>query len=406
MARAKPFTKRRMSATAGRRLTSIDAYRGIVMFLMLAEVLRFAAVSAARPESAFWRFVAGLQTHAAWTGCSLHDLIQPGFYFLVGVALPFSIAARRAQGQEFADLLRHALVRALVLIVLGMVLVSLPQRRWVWWFDDTLTQIGLAYPFVFLLAFRPARDRGVAFAAVLAGYWLWFAQSPLPPADFDYTTLDVPPGWLQQHGLSGFAAHWQNYTNPAAVFDRWLLNLFPRKTPFLGDVPGLTTLNFIPSIATMLLGVFAGERLRGVSAPWHTVREFVVTGFIALSGGWLLDAVGLCPIAKPIWTPAWVLFSGGWCFLILATLYALTDIRGIKRPFFPFIVIGANSILAYCLSHVFPAVAFNAGRRILGPEPFRVLGAAYEPAVYGAFVLLGYWLVLFVLYRWKIFVRI
>lgn len=67
------------SAMAGRRLTSIDAYRGIVMFLMLAEVLRFAAVSAARPESAFWRFVAGLQTHAAWTGCSLHDLIQPGF---------------------------------------------------------------------------------------------------------------------------------------------------------------------------------------------------------------------------------------------------------------------------------------------------------------------------------------
>ena len=65
----------------------------------------------------------------------------------------------------------------------------------------------------------------------------------------------------------------------------------------------------------MLLGVFAGERLRGVSAPWHTVREFVATGFIALSGGWLLDAVGLCPIAKPIWTPAWVLFSGGWCFL-------------------------------------------------------------------------------------------
>ena len=80
-------------------------------------------------------------------------------YFLVGVAVPFSIAARRAQGQEFADLLRHALVRALVLIVLGMVLVSLPQRRWVWWFDDTLTQIGLAYPFVCLPPRVPACAR-------------------------------------------------------------------------------------------------------------------------------------------------------------------------------------------------------------------------------------------------------
>jgi hypothetical protein len=62
------------------RLASIDAYRGLVMFLMLAEVLRFSAVSDARPGSVFWRFLCDQQTHAAWTGCSLHDLIQPGFF--------------------------------------------------------------------------------------------------------------------------------------------------------------------------------------------------------------------------------------------------------------------------------------------------------------------------------------
>ena len=84
------------------RLASIDAYRGLVMFLMLAEVLRFSAVSDARPGSVFWRFLCDQQTHAAWTGCSLHDLIQPGFFFLVGVVLPFSIARRQSSGQTFS----------------------------------------------------------------------------------------------------------------------------------------------------------------------------------------------------------------------------------------------------------------------------------------------------------------
>src|SRR4051794_23021406 len=79
---------------APRRLASIDAYRGLVMFLMMAEVLEFAAVARARPESAVWSFLGHHQTHVEWIGCSLHDLIQPSFSFLVGVALPFSIAGR------------------------------------------------------------------------------------------------------------------------------------------------------------------------------------------------------------------------------------------------------------------------------------------------------------------------
>jgi predicted acyltransferase len=71
------------------RLTSVDAYRGLVMFLMMAEVLNLSRIAAARPQSWFWHFLAHHQTHVEWIGCSLHDLIQPSFSFLVGVALPF-----------------------------------------------------------------------------------------------------------------------------------------------------------------------------------------------------------------------------------------------------------------------------------------------------------------------------
>src|SRR5512141_1182461 len=82
-------------ADATLRLTSIDAYRGLVMLLMMSEVLHIGAVSNALPGSGFWRFLAYQQSHIPWVGCVVHDLIQPGFSFLVGVSLPFSIASRR-----------------------------------------------------------------------------------------------------------------------------------------------------------------------------------------------------------------------------------------------------------------------------------------------------------------------
>ena len=83
------------------RLVSMDAYRGLVMLLIFGEVLRFCDVAKAIPTSAFWKFLYHQQSHVSWIGCSLHDLIQPSFSFLVGTALPFSIASRTARGQAF-----------------------------------------------------------------------------------------------------------------------------------------------------------------------------------------------------------------------------------------------------------------------------------------------------------------
>src|SRR5215470_12299456 len=100
------------------RLISVDAFRGLVMVLMLAEVMRLPEVAQAFPHSLFWRIVGFNTEHVEWQGCSLHDLIQPAFSFLVGAALPFSIASRRQKGQTFGPMLGHAVRRALILIVL------------------------------------------------------------------------------------------------------------------------------------------------------------------------------------------------------------------------------------------------------------------------------------------------
>jgi predicted acyltransferase len=185
------------------RVTSVDAYRGFVMLLMMAEALRFCSVAKACPGNGFWEFLCHHQSHVDWIGCSLHDLIQPSFSFLVGVALPFSIASRTARGQARWKMTWHAAGRALVLVLLGVFLRSIGRPQIYWTFEDTLSQIGLGYLFLFVLGFRPVRDQWIAFGALIVGYWLAFAWYPLPGADFDYAKVGVPESWLIYEWLSG-----------------------------------------------------------------------------------------------------------------------------------------------------------------------------------------------------------
>src|SRR5262245_12748272 len=124
------------------RLDSLDAYRGFVMFLMMAEVLHLSGAAKVDPDSKFFQLVAFNTTHVEWGGCSLHDLIQPSFSFLVGVALPFSIASRQAKGQSFGRMLAHALWRAVLLTLLGVFLRSSGKPQTNFSFEDTLSQIG------------------------------------------------------------------------------------------------------------------------------------------------------------------------------------------------------------------------------------------------------------------------
>lgn len=99
------------------RLSSIDAYRGLVMLLIMAQVLHPFAIQGSKFWHAFWVYG---QDHVQWVGFILHDVIQPSFSFLVGVVLPFSIASRTMRHQSTARLTGHAIFRALVLIFPGI----------------------------------------------------------------------------------------------------------------------------------------------------------------------------------------------------------------------------------------------------------------------------------------------
>ena len=386
------------------RLTSVDVYRGFVMLLLLAESLRSCEVADALPGSVFWAFFCHHQSHVPWVGASLHDLIQPSFSFLVGVALAFSAGSRTAAGQPRSRLLRHALWRAVVLVFLGIWLRSVGRPQTYFTFEDTLTQIGLGYVFLVLLALRPRRDQWLALAFILAGYGAAFAWYPRPSAEFDYAAVGVPADW--PHHLSGFAAHWNKNSNLAWAFDVWFLNLFPRERPFAFNGGGYATLSFIPTLGTMILGLLAGGILRRDQPPRARLRWLALAGLAGIGSGWLLGAAGLCPIVKRIWTPSFTLWSGGVCLLLLAGAYALVDVYGHRRWAFPLVVIGMNSIAAYCLYELTARFIAASLRTHLGDATFRVAGDPYLPFVQGLAVVLVMWLILFWMYRRRIFLRI
>ena len=385
------------------RNVAVDAYRGFVMLLMMAEVLQFSRIAQAFPTSWFWRILAFNQTHAEWAGCSLHDTIQPGFSFLVGVALPYSIASRLAKGATFGRMFGHTLWRAFLLIALGIFLRSLHSPQTNFTFEDTLTQIGLGYTFLFLLGFRSPRWQWTALAVILVGYWLAWALYPVPGAGFNWQAVGVPADWA--HHYTGFAAHWNKNSNLGAAFDQWFLNLFPRPKQFVYNDGGYLTLSFIPTLGTMILGLVAGRWLRA-AAPRIPMKRLLIAGAIGIAAGLLLHVTGICPVVKRIWTPSWTLFSGGACFLFLAGFSWVIDVKGYKKWALPLVVIGMNSITAYLISYLLEEFIVASFHINLGPHIFQIFGTALEPLTQGVAVLLTYWLILWWMYRRKLFLKI
>ena len=388
---------------ANERLSSLDAYRGFVMFLMAAEMLRIPGVAEHFPTSTFWQTLAFHGEHVAWSGCSLHDMIQPSFSFMVGVAMPFSMASRASRGQTRAQQWAHALWRALLLVLLGVFLRSIGDKITYWTFEDTLSQIGLGYPFLFALGLATTRVRWAALAAIAVGYWMFFVLYT-PPADWSAAGAHVPKGWT--HDYTGFAAHWNHNQHPAWAFDRWFLNLFPRTREFVGSAGSYSTLSFIPTLGTMILGLIAGQWLKDRANTREPLRKLVIAGACSLLLGIVLDSSGLCPSVKKIWTPAWIFFSGGWCFFFMAAFYSVIDVAGFKRWAFPLIVIGMNSIAMYVLVHTTEHFFSEAVTTHFGKAPFHLLGDAFAPLLHGAAVLLILWLILLWMYRRKLFLRV
>ena len=186
----------------------------------------------------------------------------------------------------------------------------------------------------------------------------------------------------------------------------FILNLFRREKPFTNNGGGYATLSFIPTLGTMILGLIAGRWLKSELTDKQKIKRFVIAGVACLALGLILHYSGICPSVKRIWTPSWTIFSGGWCFLLLAGFYSVIDVKGYRRWAFPLVVIGMNSIAIYVLSHLIDRFILASFRIHFGQNIYNIFGESYSWLLSGWAVILVFWLMLDWMYKRKLFIRI
>ena len=382
------------------RLVSLDAFRGFIMLLMASSGFGLAQMAKANPDNVLWQHIGFQVSHVEWVGCALWDLIQPAFMFMVGMAVPLSMMRRKQEGQGFIKRFGHALLRAVILILLGVMLsTKLGDAQTNWIFPNVLAQIGLGYIFLFVLAAMGWEYCVAAVVLILVGDWYWFFQHPVPGAGFDFAAVGAKPEDL----MTGRFAHWSKHLNVAADFDRWFLNLLPRAESFVTNAGGYTTMNFVPALATMLMGAVTGEKLmRSQKTHGQKAAALFIAGIVCLLIGTILGIVAV-PVVKRIWTPSWVMFSGGWVFLMLSVFYWLVEVAGQRKIVFPLVVVGMNSIFIYLMHSLASGWIRDTIKSHAGQEVF---SGYWGPVAERCSVLAVLWLMCFWLYRRRAFLRV
>jgi predicted acyltransferase len=369
------------------------------MLMMASAGFGLAELGKANPGT-LWERSSWLVSHVPWVGCAPWDLIQPAFMFMVGMAVPLSYWKRQERGDGVLSMGWHALSRAVLLVLLAVVLSTRSGDAMTnWKFTNVLAQIGLGYFFLVMLWRMGPEMEVSAILVILVGYWIYFYQHPLPAEGFDWAAWKVKSEDL----LGGVMAHWNMHANAAGEFDRWFLNLFPRAARFEFEPGGYQTLNFVPALATMLGGSLTSRFLaRSGKSMQMKAGLLVGAGVICLFLGTMLGLF-VCPVVKRIWTPSWVLFSGGWVLLMLAAFYWVVEVWGWRKLVFPLVVVGMNSIFIYVMSSLSRGWISGALKAHL---PDGWTSGFWGPVVEKCGVLAVLWLLCFWLYRQRAFLRL
>jgi predicted acyltransferase len=366
---------------AGTRVTSIDALRGFSMFWLIGGGIVFRSLDGIfnHPVTAF----IGIQLkHVKWDeGFHFQDLIMPLFFFIMGAAVPFSISNRLERGQSRGRIHFHILKRTAVLYLLGVLIDSgglhfnWPEMDWL----GVLQRIAVCYFFAaFLLMHTKWQTQAIVAGAILLLYWAALTLVPVPGHGVGVIT---PEGCL-----------------PAYIDQQFVPGEISEAFYGYGDDNGILTT--LASVSTALLGALTGHWLRSNRPGNHKVTGLALAGLISLAVGYAWGQV--YPIIRLLWTGSMALFAAGLSLLLLALFYWLIDVRGYKKWAFGFVVIGMNAIAVYVATRVF--VAHRIGRVFVGGlSKWCGEWNGFINAVAGVTVI---WLVLWWMYRRKLFIKI
>jgi predicted acyltransferase len=369
-----------ISPDIGERIVSLDALRGFDMFWIVGgQGLALAAAGYLWGSPPGW--LKHQLEHVAWEGFTAWDLIMPLFLFVVGAAMPFSFSRRMEAGQSKAGLYGKIIRRTVVLFILGMIvqgnLLDFNSST-LHVYCNTLQAIAAGYLVAgFVILNVGILGQVIVTLILLIAYWLLLRFVP-----FD----GHPAGTLEPNA------------NLALAVDKFILGRFIDGT----QPPYTWILSSMTFAATVMLGVLSGHILRAKTKRWQKLFALIAAGIACLAAGWAWAEWGGFPWIKHIWTSSMALWAAGWSFLLLAIFFFLIDIIGWRWWAFPFVVIGMNAITIYVANRFIP---FRGISESLVGGAARHAGAAEQLTVQFTAVLLA-WLLLYHLYRQRIFLRI
>jgi len=377
-----------MTTRTPQRLVFLDVVRGItIAFMILVN-------NNGSEHLAYWPL-----KHSDWNGCTPTDLVFPTFLLLVGITIVLSTASRIARGESKSSLFKHALRRAAILFVLGILIHGFPSYPLATLrIYGVLQRIAICYlaaTVLYLWDRRVTTLVGVSIACLL-GYWILMRWVPIPGfgvPGHDFPFLDKDINWV-------------------SVVDR---RLFPgRLLEKTRDPLGL--ISAVPAIATCLIGVLTGLWLRTA----RSMRE-KASGLLAgaIAGLVIGDLWGIWfPINKRLWTSSYVVFAAGWSLLALAVCYFVIDIKKHQGAWtYPWRVFGANAIFAYAfaelLSIVLEVIHIGSNGNAMSLKDLiytRIFSPIVDPSFGSLLYSLSFVLVCFipcwVLFKKRVFIKI
>ena len=347
------------------RVLSLDAYRGLIMLTLLA-----GSIFRSLKGDPIWSWLAVQNEHVVWRGCVYWDLIQPSFMFMVGVAMPFALARREAKGDSWRRRFRHVALRAINLILIGVILDNFAAAQWNIGFIRVLQQIAFGYFFAFFVVGKSFKVQAVTAGAILVGYNLLWIFNP----------WNGPGGpWAMSN------------QNIGSAFDFWLLG-----RNYNGYYVGM---NAIPSTATIIFGVMAGKFIMERRPPAQTMRILLAAGITGIALG--LAVSPWLPLIKRIWTPSFAVLAGGCTTLMLLFFYWVIEVKGRRNWSVPLVVVGMNSIAAYVLGNIFGGWFKDLSKHWIGWLQIP-LGTNWYPVFERSVFVIFAWSVLYWFYKRRI----
>jgi predicted acyltransferase len=361
--------------SSGDRLYSLDFFRGLTMFLLIAESTNLYSLLTspsleASPAFYFFRQF----EHHPWHGLRFWDLIQPYFMFIVGVAMPYSLLNRRKRGQSDAEIRKHVLTRALLLLFLGWALYCIEPGKIEFRFQNVLAQLSVTYLLAYLVMDKPARTQIIFSFILIAITEIIYRVFPVEGFNHPFVANENFGTWLDlQYGGEDLGGHWVSF-------------------------------NAIPTAAHTIWGVLAGQLMMSNKTDRKKLQTLVIAGLIGVIAGYALDPI--TPIIKRICTSSFILASGGWTLLSLAFWYWFIDILKQKNWTFFFAIVGMNPLFIYLFANV-------GGTGLVEHivHPFSMLffgwtGEIMASILTSLVVLFLLWYMCYWLYKKKIFIRI